>query len=209
MDFSGRPASPRCRTCTRRGRVAVAEGGHGAAAQAPDAERGAGRGRGHVGERRVALGELAPRHQRAAGGRVRGLTGAAGRGRSAPQRPAPARGGGLAGRRASRLGRAEVLPFEPAGGRAARGTGGPDQGPLGVRTGAPAAQGGTGARPLRGPLLDRPAPARAHGDARLLLPPVPAAEGTGEKAKPGRRGRRRGRACPRSAGGCSRPSTSR
>src|SRR4051794_18004000 len=114
-----------------------------------------------------------------------------------------------AGRRASRLGRAEVLPLEPAGGRDARGAGGPDQGPLGVRAGAPAAQGGAGARPLRGPLLDRPAPARAHGDARLLLPPAPAAEGTGEKAKPDRRGRRRGRACPRSAGGCSRPSTSR
>ena len=93
----------------------LAEGGHGAAAQAPRAERGAGRGRGHAGERRMAPHQLAARHQGAARGRVRRLAGAPGRGRAAPQRPAPARRGGLAGRRAPRLGRAEVLPREPAG----------------------------------------------------------------------------------------------
>src|SRR4051812_12185758 len=123
-----------------------------------------------------------------------------GRGRAAQERLAPARRGGLAGRRAPGLGRAQVLPLEPRGGRAPGGAGGADQGALGVRAGAPAAQGGAGARPLRGPLLARPAPPRAPVPARLRLPAAPAARG--KKASPPRPspGHRPGRACPPSGG---------
>src|SRR3954468_21265295 len=52
---------------------------------------------------------------------------------------------------------------------------------MGVRAGAPAAQGGARPRPLRGPVLDRAAPARPDGDARPLLPPAPPPAGAGEK----------------------------
>src|SRR4051794_14078574 len=52
---------------------------------------------------------------------------------------------------------------------------------MGVRAGAPAAQGGARPRPLRGPLLDRPAPARADDHGRVRVPPAPAARGAGKK----------------------------
>jgi hypothetical protein len=58
------------------GRAALAQGGHGTAAQAPRAERGAGPGRGGPGGRRVAPDQLAARHQGAARGRVRRREGA-------------------------------------------------------------------------------------------------------------------------------------
>jgi SRSO17 transposase len=117
----------------------------------------------------------------AARGRIRRPTGAAGRGRAAPQWLAPAWRGGLARGRASDLGRAQVLSRQPAGRDAAGGAGGGDQGALGLRAGAPAAQGGAGPRPFRRALLDRPAPARAHDHDRVRLPPAPTARGTGEK----------------------------
>src|SRR3954447_13084243 len=175
----------------------------GSAAQAPRAERGPRRGRGHAGGRGVAPDQLAAGHQRAARGRVRRPAGPPGGGCAAPQRAAPARGRGLAGRRAPRLGRAQVLPLQPARGGLARGAGGHDQGALGVRAGAPAAQGGARPRPLRGPLLDRPAPARADGHDRVRVPPAPAARGAGKKAAPARfPDRRLSRPCPR-CGACS------
>ena len=65
-----------------RGRAALAQGGHGTAAQASRAERGAGPGRAGAGGRRVAPHLLAARHQGAARGRVRRPAGAPGRGRS-------------------------------------------------------------------------------------------------------------------------------
>jgi hypothetical protein len=73
------------------------------------------------------------------------------------------------------------------------------QGALGVRAGAPAAEGGTRPRPLRGPVLDRPAPPRAHGDARLRLPPAPPPRGgeAGGKGAP-EPDLRPSPACPRS-----------
>jgi len=90
-----------------------------------------------------------------------------------------------AGGRAPHLGRDEVLSCELADRDAAGGVGGHDQGTLGLRAGAPAAEGGTRPRPLRGPLLDRPAPARADDHDRLRLPAAPAARAsrrTGKKA---------------------------
>src|SRR5690349_1009416 len=156
--------------------------------------------------------QLAARHQGSARGRVRRPAGAPGRGRAAPRRPAPARGRGLAGRRAPRERRAQVLPLQPAGQHAAGGAGGDDQGALGVRAGAPADEGGAGARPLRGPLLDRPAPARADDHDRVRVPPAPAARGAGKKAAPARspdrrpsRPCRRSGACSSSGSGAARP----
>ena len=63
------------------------------------------------------------------------------------------------------------------------------QGAPGVRAGAPAAQGRVGPRPLRGPLLDWAAPARADVLHRVHLPAAPAPrrtkpDGAGEKCGP-------------------------
>ena len=99
-------------------------------------------------------------------------------------------------------GEQQVLPLQPARGDPARGAGGHDQGALGVRAGAPAAEGGARPRPLRGPLLDRPAPARADDHDRVRVPPAPAARGAGKKATPAHRDRRPSRPCPR-CGACS------
>jgi SRSO17 transposase len=66
------------------------------------------------------------------------------------------------------------------------------------------AQGGARPRPLRGPLLDRPAPPRADDHDRVRVPPAPAARGAGKKAAPARRppGRRRGRRSRRCGACC-------
>ncbi len=78
------------------------------------------------------------------------------------------------------------------------------QGPLGLRAGAPAAQAGTRPRPLRGALLDRPAPACADDLHRLRLPAAPsprraAPSGVGEKCRAAFRDRHHHRACRRCA----------
>ncbi len=83
-----------------------------------------------------------------------------------------------------------------------------NQGALGVRAGPPAVEGGTGPRPLRGPLLDWPAPARADDVHRLRLPAAPAPgwarpDGWGKKRWLAYRDRHRLRACPP----CGRPSS--
>jgi SRSO17 transposase len=71
-------------------------------------------------------------------------------------------------------------------------------GAVGLRAGAPATEGGTRARPLRGPVLERPAQARLDDDDRLRLPaePPPWSGKRGEKGSPAPR---RSRACRRSA----------
>src|SRR3712207_8712398 len=56
--------------------------------------------------------------------------------------------------------RAQILPQQPAAANLAAGARRRDQGPLGLRAGTPAAEAGTRFRLLRGPVLDRPAPAR-------------------------------------------------
>ena len=109
----------------------------------------------------------------------------------------PARRGGVARRRAPRVGRAQVLSVEPAGRRRSAEARRHDQGPLGVRAGAPADEGGTRPRPLRGPILDGPAPARLDDHDRLRLPPVPPSPG--RWGKKGSREGRLSRASPPSA----------
>ena len=104
----------------------------------------------------------------------------------ATDRPASARRRGLARGRASHLGRAQVLPVQPAARHSTEAAGVADQGALGVRAGAPAAQGRTRARPLRGPLLARAAPACADDADRVSVPAAPAFAGrqAGKKEKP-------------------------
>ena len=82
-----------------------------------------------------------------------------------------------------------------------------DQGALGLRAGAPAAQGRTRPRPLRGPIMDRPAPARAHDHDRLRLPPVPPPQ-PGERGKKEPQAHRLSRACRLSGRPSSQPSPS-
>src|SRR3954451_20355770 len=73
---------------------------------------------------------------------------------------------------------------------------------MGVRASAPADEGGTRPRPLRGPILDRPASARADDDDGLRLPSAPPPEGRwgGKESSEARLSR----PCPLS-GGQSRP----
>ena len=94
-----------------RGRAALAQGGHGPAPQAPGAERGAGRGRGHAGgrwRRSAGAGRSAEPTRRAAAtqgaarGRVRRLCGCARPRARSSGRLAPAGRGGLARGRAPR-----------------------------------------------------------------------------------------------------------
>jgi hypothetical protein len=94
-----------------------------------------------------------------------------------------------------------VLTVQPAAPDDPAGPGWHDRGALGLRAGPPAAQGGTRPRPLRGPLLDRAAPARAYDVHRLRLPAAPAfgwarPEGLGEKRWLSYRVRHRLRAWP-------------
>ena len=161
-----------------------------------------------AGGRRVAPRLLAARHQGAARGRVRRPAGAPGRGRAAPRRPAPAGRGGLAGRRAPRLGRAQVLPRQPAAGRALEELAALIKARWVCEQAHQQLKEELGLDHFEGRSWTGPAPARADGDDRLLLPPAPAAAGAGGKARPDRRDRRRGRPCPRSGAGCSRGSAS-
>jgi len=90
------------------------------------------------------------------------------------QQPASAGCGGVAGGRVARLGRAQGLPVQPAGRDLTQAACERHQGALGVRAGPPTAKRGAWPRPLRGPLLDGAAPARADGVHRLCLPAAPA-----------------------------------
>ena len=89
-------------------------------------------------------------------------------------------------RRMTHFGRAQVLSQQPAAPHVPARLGRRHQGALGLRAGAPAAQGRVGAGPLRGPVLDRPAPARPDVLHRLRLPatPAPRRTGPGENAPP-------------------------
>src|SRR4051794_15669642 len=94
----------------------------------------------------------------------------------------------------------EILPQHPAAGELAAAAGRHHQGALVLRAGTSAPEAGTRPRRLRGPLLDRPAPARADDLHRLRLPATPALEGggAGEKSWTAM-GRRRSPRCLRSA----------
>lgn len=113
--------------------------------------------------------------------------------------------------------RAQVLPQQPAAAHIAARACRCHQGALGLRASPPAAQGRTGAWPLRGSLLDRPAPARPDELHRVCLsaalaPRRTPPDGAGKKPAPVNPDHRRSRACPpsvaRSSAGCS-PTSSR
>jgi len=67
----------------------------------------------------------------------------------------------------------------------------------GLRAGAPATQGRTRSRPLRGPIMERPASTCADVHDRLRLPSVPPPQ-TGQGGKKESQNRRRNRASPKS-----------
>src|SRR5512143_2828292 len=167
-------------------------------------------GRGQVANR-----ELAPGYQGQAQGAVRRDAGAGRRWSASAhrrqRRSAHARRGSVAGGRAPLVGRTEVLPFQPARRHRPQDTGRGDQGALGLRAGPPTAQGGTRPRPLRGPLLERAAPTRAHDADRFRVPPAPPPRrsGAGKKASTDRRltpaCRPCGRPSPTISGACIRP----
>src|SRR5689334_7193667 len=96
--------------------------------------------------------------------------------------------------------REEILPQQPAAADLAAAAGRHGQGALVVRAGAPATQTGTRPRRLRGPILGRPASARADDRHRLCLSATPAPEGGGAGGKRwAATDRRRSRRCLRSA----------
>src|SRR3954451_17514549 len=104
--------------------------------------------------------------------------------------------------------REEILPQQPAEADRAAAPGRHRQGALVLRTGTSAAQAGTGARRLRGPLLDRSASPRLDDRHRLCLSATPAPEGGGAgKKRWCPTDRRRSHRCLRSAApsspGCS------
>jgi SRSO17 transposase len=86
-------------------------------------------------------------------------------------------------------GERKILPLQLARRHPAQADRRRHQGALGLRTGASAAQGGTWPRPLRGALMDGPAPARADDDDRLRLPTIspPPTSGRGKKESSVRR----------------------
>src|SRR3954453_2054035 len=81
--------------------------------------------------------------------------------------------------------REEILPQQSAAADFAAPAGRHRQGALVVRAGTSAAQAGTGARRLRGPVLDRPASPRLDDLHRLCLSATPAPEGGGSGTKGG------------------------
>src|SRR3954453_7581097 len=104
-----------------------------------------------------------------------------------------------AGGRMARQRREEILPQQPAAADHAAAAGRHRQGALVLRAGASAAQARARSRRLRGPVLDRPAPARPDDLHRFCLPATPALEGCGAGGKRWTAtGRRRSPRCLRS-----------
>ena len=128
-------------------------------------------------------------------------------------RAASAGRGGLADRRTTLVGREDILPRQPAARRRSQASRRRRQGAMDLRAGAPADEGGAWPRPLRGPILARPAPACSHEHDRLPLPAVPppcrGEAGKKETDVGPRPVRRRSRACRPSAPHSSRPSLGR
>lgn len=171
-------------------------------AQEPCARREVGIGGEDAGDGALAHAELAAWHQGAAQGPLRRRADQGGR-RAAPEdrrhgTAASAGRRGLANRRTSLEWRAQILSLEPARRHLAQASGRRDQGALDLRAGASAAEGGTRARSLRGAIMDRAAPARAHDHDRLCLPSIPAPQ-AGEAGKKESRARHPSRPCQRSA----------
>src|SRR6266699_6219625 len=100
-----------------------------------------------------------------------------------------ARRGGLAHRRTQDVGREETLSRQPAGKDGPAHLGGHHQGAMDLRAGSPAAERRTRSRSLRGTILARPSPSRAHDDDRLRLPPAspPRSSKAGKKESTGHR----------------------
>ncbi len=79
-------------------------------------------------------------------------------------------GQGLAHRRTPRIRREEILSPQPPRRDEPAHSGCHHQGTMDLRTGPPADERRTRPRPLRGPILARPSPTRAHDNDRLRLP---------------------------------------
>src|SRR5262249_24282487 len=84
-----------------------------------------------------------------------------------------ARGASLAHRRTQGFGRKEILSRQRTREHPPSQLGSHDQGPMGLRAGAPAVEGRTWPSSLRGPILARTSPSRAHDHDRLRFPSVP------------------------------------
>src|SRR5215218_8625923 len=148
----------------------------------------------------LAAPHLAERHQGPAQRPLRRSPSARRRRPAQRRQHSPTRQRGLADRRMARQRRAQVLPQQPAAADLAAAAGHHRQGTLVLRAGASAAQAGTRPRRLRGPVLDRPAPARPDDLHCLRLPATPALEGGGAGGKScTTTGRRRRPRCLRSA----------
>src|SRR4051795_12576829 len=168
--------------------------------QAPGAEPATRLGRGDAGEAALAAPHLAERHQGPAQRPLRRSPGACRRRPAQRRQHSPTRQRGLADRRVARQRRAQVLPQQPAAANLAAAAGRHRQGALVLRAGPSAPEAGTRPRRLRGPVLDRPAPARADDLHRLRLPATPAPEGCGAGEKRWTAtGHRRSPRCLRSA----------
>src|SRR3984893_16824366 len=87
-----------------------------------------------------------------------------------------ARRRGLAHRRTQDVGREEILSRQPASEDGPAHLGGHHQGAMDLRAGSPATERRTGSRPLRGAILARPPPPRAHDHDCLRFPPASPAQ---------------------------------
>jgi DDE superfamily endonuclease len=83
-----------------------------------------------------------------------------------------ARRRGLAHQRTQDVGREEILSRQPAGEDGPAHLGGHHQSAMDLRAGSPATERRTGSRPLRGTILARPPPPRAHDHDCLRFPPA-------------------------------------
>ncbi len=149
----------------------------------------------------MAQGQLAARHQRKTLGPLRRCSRACSRRATAAYprygRSALTRRGSLARRRTSLYRRAQVLPLQLAHRHADQATGRRHQSALGLRAGPSATQGRARPRPLRGTVMERPAPTRTDVHDRARLPPVTSAQ-AGQRGEKESRVRGRSPACQRS-----------
>ena len=162
----------------------------------------------HADHRQMAEHQLAHRHERKAQGTVRSRA-CAGRRRTGTvdqgQEPSTStRGRGLAYRRTQDVGGEKVLSRQPASDDRPTQLGGYHQGAMDLRAGSPATERGTRSRSLRGPVVARSSPPRAHDDDRVCLPPASPPRSSKAAEKKESTGLRLSRLCPP----CAAPSSS-